>query len=144
MANKLTLRIITPDRVVLEQQVDKVVATAIDGELCVLPEHEPLITALGIDVVRYNSGGDDHTAAVMGGVCEVANNEVIVLSDLAELDTEIDEARAKHDKERAEAERIQKTDKLEVYLTEMAISRAMARLKAVEYMRARSRRGVTV
>jgi F-type H+-transporting ATPase subunit epsilon len=69
----------------------------------------------------------------MGGILEVKNNEVTILSDVAELDTDIDVARAHDDKARAEAEKLQKVDKLDVYVSELAISRAVARLKAHEF-----------
>jgi F-type H+-transporting ATPase subunit epsilon len=137
MASTLTLRIITPDRIVLEREVDQVIARAIDGDLAILPNHQPLLTALDIDVLRFTAGKEEHTAAVMGGIMEVNRNEVTVLSDLAELDTEIDETLAHQEKERAEAEKTQKTDKLDVYITEMAISRSIARLRAVEVSRRR-------
>jgi F-type H+-transporting ATPase subunit epsilon len=149
----LTLKIITPDRIVLDEQVDEVMAKAIDGEFAVLPGHEPLITALAIDVVRYKTKGVEHSAAVMGGLLEVGevpgtgSNEVAsatshdrlvtVLSDLAELDTEVDAAKAHEEKERAEAQKITKTDKIDLYLSEMAMSKAMARLKAAELGRRR-------
>lgn len=139
MAQALTLKIITPERIVLEKEVEQVTATAIDGELSVLPGHQPLITSLAIDLLRYKAGKEEDFAAIMGGVLEVKNNEVTVLSDAAELDTEIDAARAKAARERAEAEKIQKTDKLDAYITEMAISRAIARLKVIEHRTRRSR-----
>lgn len=139
MAGALTLRIVTPERVVLEQPVDEVYAHAVDGSFAVLPGHQPLLTALAIDVLRYKDGREEGSAAVMGGIMEVHNNEVTVLSDLAELDTEIDEARAHQAKARREAEKTQKTDKLDVYVTEMAISRSIARLKAAELGRRRKR-----
>jgi len=141
MADKLTLKIITPERIVLDQEVEQVSARAIDGELAILPDHEPLLTALGVDVIRWKMGREEHTAAVIGGVMDVNNNEVTVLSDMAELDTEIDEARAHQRKQRAEAEKIQKVDKLDVYLTEMAISKSIARLKAAELAKSRRRTG---
>jgi F-type H+-transporting ATPase subunit epsilon len=141
MADQLTLRIITPDRVVVEKPVTQVVARAIDGELAILPHHQPLLTALQVDVVRYVEGKEEHFAAVMGGVMEVANNEVTVLSDLAELDTEIDETKAHQEKARAEAEKLTKVDKLDVYVSEMAIGRSMARLKAADLGKRRKARG---
>jgi F-type H+-transporting ATPase subunit epsilon len=128
----LLLKIITPERVVLEQSVDEVTAKAIDGEFAVLPNHEPLVSALGIDVLRYKSNGTESFVSIIGGLLEVNNNEVTVLSDAAELDTEIDMARAHQAKERAEAEKMQRTDKLDVQLSEMALSRAVARLRAAE------------
>lgn len=136
----LMLRIITPERVVLEEQVDQVTATAVDGELSIMPGHEPIVTALKADVLRYVAKKEDEFAAVMGGILEVKNNEVTILSDAAELDKEIDHLRATEAKERAMAEKTQKTDKLDVYVSEMAIGRAMARLKAVEYREQRKRR----
>jgi F-type H+-transporting ATPase subunit epsilon len=140
MPGTLNLKIITPERVVLEQKVDEVSARAIDGELSILPNHQPLITALAVDVLRFKSDGVEHIAAVIGGLLEVGENQVTVLSDVAELDTEIDEARAHDAKAKAEAEKTQKTDKLDIYLSEMAMSRAIARLKAAELSRQRRRR----
>ena len=139
MPGTLNLQIITPERIVYDKEVEQVTATAIDGELTILPDHEPIITPLGIDVVRFKSGGNESAAAVIGGLLEVTDNRVTVLSDAAELDIEIDEARAHQAKERAEAEKIQRTDKLDVYVTEMAIARAIARLKAAELSKRRSR-----
>ncbi len=138
MSGTLNLQIITPERIVFDKQVEQVTATAIDGELTILPDHEPIITALGIDIIRFKSQGDESAAAVIGGLLEVTDNCVTVLSDAAELDIEIDEARAHQAKERAEAEKIQRTDKLEVYVTELAIARAVARLKAADLVKRRS------
>ncbi len=142
MNTRLKLRVITPERVLLDEEaVEQVVATAVDGQLSVLPEHEPLVTSLAIDLVRYRIGGEDRSAVVMGGVLEVSRgNTVTILSDLAELDIEVDEARARKRKERAEAEKMQKVDKLDVYLAEMSISKAIARLKAAELARDRKAR----
>jgi F-type H+-transporting ATPase subunit epsilon len=135
----LNLKIITPERVVLEQQVEQVIARGTAGELAILPGHQPLVTSLAIDVLRYSIAGhkEEEAAAVMGGVLEVRDNDVTVISDVAELDMEIDEARAKQSKEKAEAEKTQKQDKIDVYVAEMAVSRALARLKAAELRRMR-------
>jgi F-type H+-transporting ATPase subunit epsilon len=141
MPATLSLKIITPERIVLEKDVDKLIATAIDGELEILPGHEPLVTALAIDVLRFSSGGTEDVAAIMGGVMEVSgkeSTEVTVLSDVAELDEEIDQTRAKQARDRAEAEKMQKTDKMDVYVSEMAISRAVARIKAIELRQRRT------
>lgn len=135
----LNLQIITPERIVFDKEVEQVTATAIDGELTILPDHEPITTALDIDIVRFKSDGHESAAAVIGGLLEVTDNRVTVLSDAAELDVEIDAARAHQAKERAEAEKIQRTDKLDVYVTEMAIARAVARLKAAELSKRRAR-----
>ncbi len=139
MPGTMTLKIITPERIVLEQEVDMVVARGIAGEFSVMPGHEPLVAALAIDVVRFSHNNEEQIAAVMGGLLEVRGSEVTVLSDVAELDQEIDVARATQAKDRAVAEQTQKTDKLETYMTEMAVSRALTRIKAVEIRQQRRR-----
>jgi len=131
MAN-FNLKIITPERVVFDQPVEQLVAVANDGQLTVLPGHEPLVTTLAIDVLRYRVNSEDHIAAVLGGILEVGQKETVVLSDIAELDHEIDEARAHQAKERAEAAKTQRAENIDVYTTELALSKAMARLKAAE------------
>jgi F-type H+-transporting ATPase subunit epsilon len=137
MAGTLTLKLITPERVVLEREVDMVVAKGTAGEFAIMPGHEPLVATLALDILRFTSRGEEDIAAVLGGLLEVRGNEVTVLSDVAELADEIDDARAKQAKERAEAEKTQKTDKLDVYVSEMALGKAIARLKAAEMSRVR-------
>lgn len=141
MAATLNLKIVTPERVVLEKEVDNVIARGTEGQFEVLPNHEPLVATLAIDVLEFNTAGQHSSAAVMGGILEVRAEEVTVLTDIAELDVEIDETRARQDKERAEAEKTQRVDKIDVYASEMAISKAVARLKAAE-LRARRRKPV--
>lgn len=153
-AGTIYLKIITPERIVFEAPVKQVTARAVDGELTILPDHEPIVTALAIDVVEFKGESSADSAAVIGGVMEVKkdadvneNGEsekhgadmtyVTIVSNMAELDTEIDEARAKQARDRIEAEKTQKADKLEVHLAEMALSKAMARLKAVEMVKRR-------
>jgi F-type H+-transporting ATPase subunit epsilon len=137
----LNLRLITPERIVYEEPVESVVARGTEGEFEVLPGHEPLVATLAIDVLRFKRGGEDHFAAVMGGVLEVKEDEVTVLSDVAELDMEIDVSRAKQAKERGEAEKTQRVDKIDVYVSEMAISKAVTRLKAAELRQRRRKPG---
>ena len=98
MANTLNLKIITPDRIVYENPVEQITAVARDGELTILPGHEPLVTTLAIDVMRFKVRGEEEVAAVIGGIMEVSTSEVTIMSDVAELDVEIDEARAKQAK----------------------------------------------
>jgi F-type H+-transporting ATPase subunit epsilon len=140
MAGTFKFMILTHERVVLDTEVEQVSLTARDGQLCILPNHEPLVTALGVDVLRYKEKGEEHSAAVIGGVLEVGQKSVTVLSDAAELGVEIDEARAHQAKARAEAEQVQRVDKLDTQLAEMALTRAIARLKAVELAKERRRR----
>lgn len=156
MAATFNFKIITPERIVLDTTVSQVTATARDGQLSILPHHEPLVTALGVDALKYWEGGEEKSAAIIGGVLEVANKQtampgddhaasaehdliVTVISDAAELGTEIDEARANQAKAKAEAETAQRADKLDTQVAELALSRAIARLKALEIAKERRR-----
>jgi len=135
------LKIITPERIVFDEQVEQLTAVATDGELTVLPGHEPLVTSLDINVLRYTKGGEEHVAAVLGGILEVGQKDTVVLSDVAELDHEIDEARAHQAKERASAMTTQRAANIEVSSSEMALSKAVARIRAVELGKIRRKAG---
>ncbi len=153
MANTFRLKVITPERIVFDKDVEKLTATARDGQLTILPNHEPLVTALGIDVMRATIDGEEFGAAIIGGILEVGSDkfdenkkpikgtqEVTILTDTAEMGVEIDEARAHQALSRAEAEKTQKEDKLETHAAELALARAIARLRAVEMAKARKGR----
>jgi F-type H+-transporting ATPase subunit epsilon len=103
MARTLILEIVTPERIVYRQEVNMVVASAVDGEIGILPLHEPLVTVLrpGEIHARY---GDDQTEyfAISGGYLQVHEDKVIVLADRAELATSIDVGRARESKQAIE------------------------------------------
>ena len=72
----LRLEIVTPDKVVLEANVDYVGAPGVDGEFGVLPGHIPLLAALSIGELYYKQGAETHWAFVAGGFAEVSDNKV--------------------------------------------------------------------
>jgi len=90
MSKKLKLKIVTPERLILEEDVDQVTFPTTEGELTILPDHIPLIAGLSSgDVVALTNG--EHTPfAVAGGFVEVKSNKVILLAESAERSDEID------------------------------------------------------
>ena len=99
----LTLEIVTAERQVLaEDDVDMVIAPAVDGEVGILPHHAPLITVLQIGELRVKKGQDEQSIVIAGGFMEVLNNKVTVLADAAERSEEIDIAAAEEARHRAE------------------------------------------
>ncbi len=102
MADRITLEIATPMRLVVSETVDEVVAPGVEGYFGVLPGHAPFLTTLGIGEVSYRTGRDTHYLALAGGFAEVRNDKVIVLADTAERPEEIDRGRAERARERAE------------------------------------------
>ena len=102
MADRLTLEIATPMRLVVSETADEVVAPGIEGYFGVLPGHAPFLTTLGIGEVTRRIGHDEHYLALAGGFAEIRNDKVIILADTAERPEEIDRARAERARERAE------------------------------------------
>lgn len=96
-------KIITPERIMLDETVDSVTLPTELGEITVLPNHIPLIANLVAGEVKYKQEGKENFFAVSGGVIEVKkNNQVIVLAETAEFGHEIDETRAEQARKRAQ------------------------------------------
>ena len=92
---ELRLRIITPERIVFDEPVDAVVATAWDGEIGILPKHAPLIALLGIGEFRAKRGGRYQYFAVHEGFLHVNDDVVTVLAPAAESAEELDQEQAR-------------------------------------------------
>lgn len=125
----MQLKIVTPERVVLDTTVDAVYATAVDGEVGILPKHVPLVTPLSIGVLSYVKDGQKHPAAVMGGLLSTDGESVTILSDIAELSGQVDTARAQLAKERAEARLREHNSAVDMGRANSSLARAMVRLK---------------
>jgi len=126
----MNLKVITPERVVLDTQVDAVYADAEDGQIGILPGHIPLISALKIGVLRYVSQTKSDAVAVMGGLLKTDGREVVILSDDAELGSDIDVARADIAKRRAEERLQERAEHVDVNRAQRALARSLARLSA--------------
>lgn len=130
----MKLKILTPEKVVLDETVETIQAKAVDGAFGVLNKHIPMITPLDIAVLTYTLTGDGNDekkpVAVMGGLFQTDGDEAIVLTDAAELVSDIDALRAQQAKERAEARLREKTEKVDVQRAEMSLARALVRLQA--------------
>ena len=87
---KLSVRIITPERIAFEGEADSVVATAYDGKLGILPGHAPLMAVLGIGELRVRSAEKYEWFAVGEGFLHVLDDVVTVLTPFAESAREID------------------------------------------------------
>ncbi len=127
---KLKFELVSPERIVYsDDEVDMVIAPGADGELGILPNHAPLLTALGIGELRIRKGTEEESFAVHGGFLEVLANKVIVMADVAEYAEEIDLARAEAARERAERRYREKPDGLDVARLQAALRRSRVRLK---------------
>jgi F-type H+-transporting ATPase subunit epsilon len=98
----LKFKIVTPERIMLETEVDSVSLPTPMGEITVLAHHIPLVSSLSAGELHYKKGEHADFFAVSGGFVEIKKNgEVVVLADTAEFGHEIDEKRAEEARERA-------------------------------------------
>ena len=130
MADKIRLRVVTPSRLLLDEDVDEVTAHGELGEFGVLPNHIAFLSTLVAGELSYKQGAAKRTLVVSGGYAEVLNNVMTVLAPTAEFASEIDVSRAERAKARAE-KAMAETDREgpEFDLAEDAFQRAVARLE---------------
>ena len=103
---QLQLKIITPERTVLEEMVDQVSIPTTEGEITVLPDHIALVAGLKSGDIVAKIGDEIVPMAVSGGFIEIKNNEVAILADFAEHVSDISDAVVA--KARARADELQK------------------------------------
>ena len=130
MADKIRLRVVTPSRMLLDEDVDEVTAPGELGEFGVLPNHIAFLTTLVPGELSYKQGSSKKTLAVSGGYAEVLDNVMTILAPAAEFADEIDSARAQRAKERAERlmAELNRGEK-EWEIAEAALKRALVRLQ---------------
>ncbi len=95
MAETLRLRVVTPQRLLLDEEADEVTAPGTVGEFGVLPNHITFLSSLEPGRLTYRRGGQARTLVVSGGFAEVVDNVITVLADSAEFANEIDVERAR-------------------------------------------------
>lgn len=131
---KLLLEIVTPQGLVLSEEVDEVTATGSEGEFGILPGHVPFVTTLKIGLLSCKIGNATKYFFVNWGYAEAGPEKVLVLADSAELSEEIDLERAKAALKRAE-ERLKKAEDVDFHRAEAAIERAVTRIQLSEIRR---------
>ena len=138
MAAELTLRVITPDRIVLDTTASSVRIPAVDGSMGILSGHAPMVAALDMGMLTFQSGGKDEAIFVSGGFVEVSDNTVRVVSEAGERPEEIDEERARDAEQRART-RIEEGRvsgvQIDILRAQFSLRRAQARLRAGGYVR---------
>ena len=134
MENKLKLEIVTPNGLILSEEVDEVVCSGSEGEFGVLPGHVPFFTTLKIGMLTYKKGNEARFVFVNWGYAEVGPDRVMVLADSAEKSEDIDVERAKAAMKRAE-ERLKQMAEIDHVRATSALDRAFARTSIAEKRR---------
>lgn len=133
MASDLTLRVITPEKVLLDTTASAVKVPATDGLMGILPRHAAMVAALDAGVLTYREGGRDVELFVSGGFAEVRQNTVRILATVGERAEDIDLDRAKAAEERARTrlahDRRAAEESVDIVRANAALRRAIFRLK---------------
>jgi F-type H+-transporting ATPase subunit epsilon len=98
----LRLEIVTPEKRVVDAEVDSVTVPTLTGEAGIFPSHAPLVSALKPGILSYAQKGNSERLAVSGGFIEVSRDVVSVLVDSAETSDEIDVSAARASLDSAE------------------------------------------
>lgn len=128
--------LISPDKQLISEDVLRVVASSETGEIGILPNHADLVAKLGSAPLRYwDSRGTENVVAVLGGVIEVKDNRITVITDFAMLGAEIDAAEAEQDAQKARTELDihdkpkSSEDQRQMALMELKLMRELLKLK---------------
>nr|HID60176.1 F0F1 ATP synthase subunit epsilon [Desulfobacterales bacterium] len=135
MAGNIILEVVTPDRMVVNEEAQIVVAPGTEGEFGVLIGHTPFLTSLKIGILRYkDKEGVERFVFVNNGFAEALPNKVTVLAESAERRRDIDIERAKRALERAKRRLEEGVEKEEIdfHRAQAALQRAITRIKLAE------------
>lgn len=126
----LDVEIVTPRRVLLQEQIDELNLPGELGYLGILPGHTAFLSTLGQGELMYRQGERQQYLSIFWGYMEVNNDKVMVLAELGELASEIDRARAEAARERAEQRlrRLSEED-IDFERAQAALMRALIRLQ---------------
>ena len=128
LPTSLDLQIVTPERMLVHEQVDEVEIPGADGYFGVLPGHTPLLAALSVGELWYRRGQEKTYLSIMHGFAEVLPDRVTILAQLAEHPDEIDVARAEAARQRA-SERLNQKSDVDYERARLALMKSMTRLQ---------------
>lgn len=130
----IKFEIVTPEKVVFRAEAKQITVPTKAGEITVLPNHIPLVSALEAGVIEMvTASGGQEIISVSGGFLEVLKDKVVILADTAERAEEIDLARAEEGRARAEKIKLDAKHAEDVSFADSAaqLAKELARIKAV-------------
>jgi len=127
----LNVRVITPDKVVWDAMAEELILPSSTGQLGILTDHAPLLTALDIGVMRLKVDGNWTSIVLMEGFAEVEDNKITILSNGAEEGANIDPSNAQAELEKVTLLVDQAATKKEKIEATLELRKAKARLQAV-------------
>ena len=125
----IDLQIVTPDRLIVQEQVDEVEIPGSEGYFGVLPGHTPLLASLAVGELWYRKGQEKFYLSLAFGFAEVLPDRVTILARLAERAEDIDVERAEEARRRAEQRLSQSTSDFDYERARIALTKSLMRLQ---------------
>ena len=125
----IKLEIVTPEAKTYSDDVDMVTLTGTEGEMGILPQHMALMTQLVAGEIIAKKGMETIFLAVGDGFVQVTGERVAILTDMAILAENIDEAKAEEARRRAEARLAEKLTDEDSAMVSAALANSLAQLK---------------
>ncbi|PJC36779.1 ATP synthase F1 subunit epsilon [Candidatus Peregrinibacteria bacterium CG_4_9_14_0_2_um_filter_53_11] len=139
----LHFQIVTPERILIDEEILSVTVPTVQGEITVLPQHIPMIALLRAGTLHVKKESGEELLAVSTGVIEIDGANVVILADTAERADELEEERIEKAREEARLLMEKRRGDVEGYAEAAAmLEREMARMKVIERYR-RRKRGVS-
>lgn len=125
---KINLTITTPRGVKFVEEADMLIMRCIDGDLGVLPRHEPVSTVLGEGILRIFNNGIEKKLAVFNGIVEINGTDVDIYTTIAQRPDEIDLERAEQDRREAEAA-LEASEEVQMRSLQVTLRRSLVRIE---------------
>ena len=125
----IDLQIVTPDRLIVQEQVDEVEIPGSEGYFGVLPGHTPLLASLAVGELWYRKGQEKSYLSLAFGFAEVLPDRVTILARLAERAEDIDVERAEEARRRAEQRLSQSASDFDYERARVALTKSLMRLQ---------------
>ena len=129
LPTSIELQIVTPDKLLVREQVDEVEIPGSEGYFGVLPGHTPMLASLSVGELWYRKGQEKTFLAIAYGFAEVLPDRVTILAQLAERAEDIDVSRAEEAKKRAEMRLTQSKADVDYGRARAALTKSLARLQ---------------
>jgi F-type H+-transporting ATPase subunit epsilon len=126
---QLHLKIVTPEKLIYDEQVEMVTLTSAEGELGILPDHANLMAKLAPGELRIKKSGKTEILATGDGFIQIIDNTLTILTDLAVDEKNIDEKAVEQAKQRAEKALEDKLSDEEYAETWAILEKSLAQLK---------------
>ena len=128
----LNLRVMAPNRIVWNSEVQEIILSTNSGQIGILPNHAPLLTALDIGIIKIRLNEKWSTMALMGGFAMIDNNQMTILVNEAEKANEINLQDAQETFQIAKTKLSQANGRKQTIEANLTLKRAKARLEAIE------------